>query len=68
MSNTMDICKISCCPDYVKQLNNTVEGAPDGMPCGPHQVGCFLFSLFVELIHIRLTEYKRCLIICSKGR
>ncbi|XP_029842615.2 uncharacterized protein LOC115326025 [Ixodes scapularis] len=37
-SNTMDICKTSCCPDYVKQLNNTSEGAPDGMPCGPHQV------------------------------
>ncbi|CAN8017190.1 unnamed protein product [Ixodes persulcatus] len=40
-SKTNDICKSSCCPDYEKQFNDTNQGAPDGMPCGPHQVGCF---------------------------
>ncbi|CAN8017189.1 unnamed protein product [Ixodes persulcatus] len=33
-----DICKSSCCPDYDKHFNETKRGAPDGMPCGPHQV------------------------------
>uniref|UniRef100_A0A0K8RGB8 Putative metalloprotease n=1 Tax=Ixodes ricinus TaxID=34613 RepID=A0A0K8RGB8_IXORI len=37
-SETLDICKIDCCPHYNNQFHETKKGAPDGMPCGQLQV------------------------------
>uniref|UniRef100_A0A6B0V8Y9 Putative secreted metalloprotease n=1 Tax=Ixodes ricinus TaxID=34613 RepID=A0A6B0V8Y9_IXORI len=37
-SETLDICKIDCCPAYNNQFHGIEKGAPDGMPCGPLQV------------------------------
>ncbi|XP_029833691.3 uncharacterized protein LOC115318118 [Ixodes scapularis] len=50
-SKTLDICKTSCCPDYNKQFHKTTKGAPDGMPCGSHQV-C------LQQVCIKLPEQK----------
>ncbi|CAN8017184.1 unnamed protein product [Ixodes persulcatus] len=37
-SNTLPICQIKCCPEYDNQFQESQNGAPDGMPCGPLQV------------------------------